>query len=41
MTQDLKTLHQQAQTALNQGEYQQAHQFLMAILQQDKYLADA
>ena len=41
MTQDLKTLHQQAQTALNQGEYQQAHQFLMAILQQDKYFADA
>jgi len=41
MTQDIKTLHQQAQVALNQGKYQQAHQFLIAILQQDKYFADA
>jgi tetratricopeptide (TPR) repeat protein len=36
-----KILHQQAQQALNQGLYQQAHQKLIAILQQDKYFSDA
>jgi tetratricopeptide (TPR) repeat protein len=41
MTNEIKTLHQQAQKALNQGLYQQAHQKLIAILQQDKYFADA
>lgn len=36
----IKVLHQQAQQALNKGLYQQAHQHLMLILQQDKYFAD-
>jgi tetratricopeptide (TPR) repeat protein len=41
MSKTIKVLHQQAQRALNQGLYQQAHQQLMLILQQDKYFADA
>jgi tetratricopeptide (TPR) repeat protein len=41
MPSKIKDLHQQAQQALNQGRYQQAHQHLMLILQQDKYFADA
>lgn len=41
MSSKIKVLHQQAQQALNQGLYQQAHQNLMLILQQDKYFADA
>ena len=41
MSNEIKMLHQQAQKALNQGLYQQAHQNLMLILQQDKYFADA
>mgnify|MGYP000276405004 CR=1 FL=1 len=41
MTSKIKTLHQQSQKALNQGLYQQAHQNLILILQQDKYFADA
>jgi len=41
MSSTIKVLHQQAQKALNQGLYQQAHQHLIAILQQDKYFADA
>ena len=41
MSSSIKVLHQQAQQALNQGLYQQAHQYLMLILQQDKYFADA
>jgi len=34
-------LHKKAQAALGKGEYQQAHQYLIALLQQDKYFADA
>lgn len=41
MPSTIKVLHQQAQQALNQGLYQQAHQHLLLILQQDKYFADA
>lgn len=41
MSNTTKTLHQQAQQALNQGLYQQAHQKIIAILQQDKFFADA
>ena len=41
MSSTIKVLHQQAQKALNQGLYQQAHQHLISILQQDKYFADA
>lgn len=41
MSSKIKTLHVKAQQALNQGLYQQAHQHLMLILQQDKYFADA
>jgi tetratricopeptide (TPR) repeat protein len=41
MSNTTKILHQQAQKALNQGLYQQAHQKIIAILQQDKYFADA
>lgn len=40
MSNTIKTLHLQAQKALNQGLYQQAHQNLILILQQDKYFAD-
>ena len=41
MSTQIKILHQQAQKALNQSLYQQAHQNLMLILQQDKYFSDA
>ncbi len=41
MNSNIKSLHQQAQSALNQGEYKLAHQCLLSILQQDKYFADA
>ena len=41
MPSKIKTLHQQAQKALNNGYYQQAHQNLISILQQDKNFADA
>ena len=41
MPQDIKILHKNAQQALNQGDYQQAHQCLLAILRQDKNFADA
>jgi len=41
MNKDIQALHKDAQFALNQQEYQKAHQFLMAILQKDKYFADA
>jgi len=38
---NIETLHQKAQQALNTGEFKQAHQYLLAILQQDKYYSDA
>jgi tetratricopeptide (TPR) repeat protein len=41
MSSEIKVLHQQALKALNQRLYQQAHQNLISILQQDKYFADA
>lgn len=41
MSSKIEVLHQQAQQALNQGLYQQAHQQLILILQQDKQFADA
>jgi len=41
MKNTINTLHKQAQQALNNGEFQQAHHYLMAILQQDKYFSDA
>lgn len=40
MTQNIKQLHQRAQQALNNKQYQQAHGYLITILQQDKYFAD-
>ncbi|NQY86637.1 MAG: hypothetical protein HRT51_02650 [Colwellia sp.] len=40
MTNNIKQLHKQAQQALNQGQYQQAHQLIISILSQDKYFAD-
>jgi tetratricopeptide (TPR) repeat protein len=40
MVNNIKQLHKQAQEALNQGEYQKAHQLIMGILSQDKYFAD-
>ncbi|MDO7085756.1 sulfotransferase [Pseudocolwellia sp. AS88] len=41
MTQSISHLHKQALQALNNKQYQQAHGLLIAILQQDKYFADA
>lgn len=41
MSHNIEALHQQAQQALNNKSYQQAHQYLIAILKQDKYFADA
>jgi tetratricopeptide (TPR) repeat protein len=41
MEQTISVLHQQAQQAINKGEYQLAHQGLIQILQQDKYFSDA
>jgi Tfp pilus assembly protein PilF len=40
MVNNIKQLHKQAQEALNQGQYQQAHQLIISILSQDKYFAD-
>jgi len=40
MSNRIPQLHQQAQQALNRGEYQQAHQLILTILSQDKYFAD-
>ncbi|MGJ8691156.1 MAG: tetratricopeptide repeat-containing sulfotransferase family protein [Thalassotalea sp.] len=37
---DIKVLHQQAQLALNQQNYQLAHQLIIEILQLDKFFAD-
>jgi tetratricopeptide (TPR) repeat protein len=40
MVNNIKQLHKQAQQALNQGKFQQAHQLIISILSQDKYFAD-
>ncbi|MDX2368106.1 MAG: sulfotransferase, partial [Colwellia sp.] len=40
MVSNIKQLHKQAQQAINQGQYQQAHQLIISILSQDKYFAD-
>lgn len=40
MTPNIKQLHQYAQQALNDKQYQHAHGYLIEILQQDKYFAD-
>jgi len=40
MTENITLLHNQALKALNNKKYQQAHGFIMALLQQDKYFAD-
>jgi len=40
MAHNIKQLHQQAQKALHNKQYQQAHGYLISILQQDKYFAD-
>lgn len=40
MVNNIKQLHIQAQEAINQGQYQQAHQIIISILSQDKYFAD-
>jgi Tfp pilus assembly protein PilF len=40
MENNIKQLHKQAQEAINQGQYQQAHQLIINILSQDKYFAD-
>ncbi|WP_114325175.1 tetratricopeptide repeat-containing sulfotransferase family protein [Candidatus Colwellia aromaticivorans] len=40
MKNNIKQLHKQAQQAINQGKYQQAHQLIISILSQDKYFAD-
>lgn len=37
----IETLHNHAQRALNNGAFQQAHHYLMAILKQDQSFADA
>jgi len=41
MTPTINSLHKQAQQALNNGEFQQAHHYLMAIFKQDQKFADA
>lgn len=41
MLSKIKHLHQDAEKAFNQGLYKKAHQYLMSILEQDKYFADA
>lgn len=41
MTQSIKQLHEKAQQALSAKQYQQAHGFIITLLQQDKYFADA
>ena len=40
MAEQIKQLHKQAQQAINEGQYQRAHQLIMSILLQDKYFAD-
>ena len=40
MTKNIKSLHQDAQLALHQKDFQRAHRLIIAILQQDKYFAD-
>ena len=40
MVNNIKQLHKQAQQAIHQGEYKQAHQLIINILSQDKYFAD-
>lgn len=40
MVNNIKQLHKQAQQAINQGEYKQAHQLIISILSQDKHFAD-
>lgn len=40
MVSNINQLHKQAQQAINQGQYKQAHQFIISILSQDKYFAD-
>jgi tetratricopeptide (TPR) repeat protein len=41
MKDNIQTHHKDAQLALKQGDFQQAHHHLIAILQQDKYFSDA
>lgn len=41
MNAEIKALHKQAQVALNNKDYKKSHHFLISILQQDKYFADA
>ncbi len=41
MNSTIKTLHQQAQKYISDKQYQKAHEALIAILQNDKYFADA
>ncbi|PCI56503.1 MAG: sulfotransferase family protein [Gammaproteobacteria bacterium] len=40
MVNNIKQLHKQAQQAINQRQYKQAHQLIISILSQDKYFAD-
>jgi len=40
MLENIKQLHKQAQQAINQRKYQQAHQLIISILSQDKNYAD-
>lgn len=40
MVNNIEQLHKQAQQAINQGQYKQAHQLIISILSQDKYFAD-
>jgi len=40
MIKNIKQLHKQAQQAISQREYKQAHQLILNILSQDKYFAD-
>ncbi len=40
MVNNIKQLHKEAQQAINQEKYQQAHQLIISILSQDKYFAD-
>ena len=40
MADNIQQLHKKAQHAINQKQYQQAHQYILSILSQDKYFAD-
>ncbi len=40
MVKNIKQQHKRAQQAINEGQYQQAHQLIISILSQDKYFAD-